>query len=129
MSFQCLFGKKKALKMPPKEKLTYVLPLLQVLRELSPKQQSIILGHLDDKSCATLCTTIRRVIQSKKLSDPEKRNLQRVLSSHKHCLRSLCNSKSVHSSSRRRNLQKLGGNPLLYILSTAIPLLLDIFKK
>lgn len=117
----------KKLPATTEKKMVYTLPFLQILSEMSPNQRTIILGHLDQKSCETLCSTIRSVVKSTKLKKQVKNQLQKHLTPHKACLRSLCKTKTFPS--QRRSLQKLGGNPLMLILASALPLLLNKLAK
>jgi len=112
------------------KKKQLLLPLMQSLMGMTPAQRTIILQHLDDHSQDMLIDTVQYVLQMgpKKLKKDDAGNLSHLLKDHKCDLRYLCNHKKTVKL-RRRRLKQMGGFPLGLVLSTAIPLLLSLFKK
>ena len=100
-----------------------VLPLLQCLRHLTPTQRTLLLPHLDDRSTATVCEAVRKVLAAR-LPRLLKDKLKRSLLEHKDSLRCL-SSPNRSLSSKRSTLPRMAGAPLSIILQTAIPLLVS----
>ena len=107
-----------------------ILPLLGVLKNLKPADRIIILAHLDDLSRDRLYETINQVLsQSSPLPSSKKKLLKRRLWAHRENLRYLTSRKRRSSKEKRRRLVHIGGNPLGYLLKTAVPLLLNLYGK
>jgi hypothetical protein len=106
-------------------RLRKVLPFLQVLKQLRPGQRSILLSHLDNESCEMVYEAVANVLKNPKVTPAKRRQLKKALAPHKKCLRSLV-SKKRSSGLKRKDLASVGGFPLGLVLSTAIPLLLNM---
>jgi len=106
------------------------LPLMQVLVGMTPAQRTIIVQHLNDEAQDMLLDSVKYVLQvaPKKMNSERKNNLSGALKEHKCNLRYLCDHKRTVKL-RRRRLRQMGGFPLGLILSTAIPMLLNLFTK
>lgn len=111
-----------------KKKLREVIPFLQTFKDLRPNQRSILIGHIDDKSCEILYEAIANVLRSPRISDGQRKKLRKILQAHKSCLRSLISNKTSRTL-KRKKLQQIGGFPLATILATAVPLVLDLLMK
>ena len=109
-------------------KLQKVLPFLQAIKNLNPAHRSVLMNHLDDDSWDLLFQTVSNVISNPLIPGKRKLHLKRQLSRYKAPLRHIAN-KNASKSSRKKKMLQMGGNPLALILSTAIPLLLDILRK
>ncbi len=106
-----------------------ILPLLGVLKNLKAADRIIILAHLDDLSRDSLYETINRVLsQSSPLPSSKKKLLKKKLWPHRDDLRYLTSQKKSNREKKRR-LVHMGGNPLGYLLKTAVPLLLNLYGK
>ena len=111
------------------------IPLFQILKELKPYQRQIILDHLDNDSCESLSYCIATVLKSKnkKISDQNKKELGSCIKDNKSLIiRILKEGKgSSHRQhlSKKRALAKIGGNPLGLILTTAIPILMELLNR
>ena len=101
------------------------VPLLQVLKELKPDQRTIILGHLDANGCCAITSCIREVIRNKKLPKKTKNKLRKVLGPQKDILRQLISAQKL--SKKKELLPSVGGS-LTLLISTAIPILLEIAR-
>lgn len=105
-----------------------VLPLLGVLKKLNSSERVIILSHLDSVSRDKLYETINLVLSSSSnLPANKKRQLRKKLWNYRDDLRFLSRKKRSPREKRRRLLQ-MGGNPMGYLLKTAIPLLLNLYS-
>jgi len=101
------------------------LPFMQTLKQINPSHRTILLGHLNDETCEALYEAVKNVLENPKITPSRRAMLRKRLSPHKKVLRNLV-KKSGSRSAKKKNLTKLGGNPLALILGTAIPLLLDV---
>lgn len=107
-----------------------LLPLLQTLMGMTPAQRTVVVAHLDTKSQDMLIDTIDYVLRMgrQKLPKDKAAELSEVLSEHKDDLRYVCDRKRPIKS-RRKRMQQIGGFPIGLVLSTALPLLLNLLKK
>ena len=110
------------------KKLSKLLPFLKVLNDINGQNRTILLSHINSESCSDLCETISNVLKNPSMGESERKRLRKMLSPHKQCLRSLV-KKNQSVKQKQKKLQKIGGSPLGVILSSAIPLLLDILVK
>ena len=102
------------------------LPLLQTLKELNQRQRCIVLSHLNDGSCESVCEAISNVVKNPKIKSSGK--LKRQLNPHKKALRFIANKRATVKQ-RRKKLVQLGGNPIAAILATAVPFLLNLLTR
>ena len=107
-----------------------VLPLMQTLVGMTPSQRTIIMHHLDDTSQDMLLDVVQYVLSSSenKLPKEKVQGLSEILSEHKCDLRYMCNNKKS-CKLRRRKMKQMGGFPLGLVLSAAIPMLLNLFRR
>lgn len=107
------------------------LPLFQVLKELKAYQRQIVIDHLDSKSCNSLSSCIKSVLKQGPKIKKNKKQLQlHIRQNQKELSRLFSNSKKKKSyHSKKKILARIGGNPLALILSTAIPMLMNLFRK
>ena len=111
-----------------KSHLKKVLPFLQMFKELRPVQRGILLDHLNDESCETLCETITNVLTNPKLAKGKRTKLKKVLAPHKNSLRSLTKPR-LSKKTKRKRLNQIGGFPIAAILGAAIPLLINLITR
>ncbi len=112
----------------PNKKKKVVLPLLHVLNSLSPDKRTIILAHLDFRTLDDLYQVTKHVLHTPKLPDLSREYLGKKLLPFKDTFRYLGNDAKSRGS-KRKKLMQVGGGPFKHILATAIPLLLDTYKK
>lgn len=106
------------------------VPLIQVLRHVSPDHRVILLDHFDDWTRDGLVQTIRQVLSGKKVPERQRLYLKTQLSPYKDDFRSLINPSGRQTSkSKKKALAQVGGKPMDCILNAAIPLLLETFPK
>ena len=128
------------------------LPLLSVLQRLHASDRQILIDHLDQNACDALSFCLTKVLQEGQIKKRKKKvdsqlvtklvrdnhfNFQRILGLNtqkkkkkttKKSSKSSNNTKKCLHKQKRLALAKIGGNPLAIILSTAIPLLLNMIK-
>lgn len=105
-----------------------LIPLLNILKSMKSKDRIIILAHLDEETRDALCATINSVLTSAKVPIETKLKLKKKLYRHKDDFRHL-SSEEATTSSKKKKLSQLGGNPMKVVLDAALPLLLDLFPK
>lgn len=117
-------------------KIKHHLPLLSVLQKLGANERQILVDHLDKDACDTLQFCLTKVLQEgKKRRKKTQSNLMTKLvrenQSNFECILGVCGKKKkkLTHKQKRLALAKIGGNPLALILSTAIPLLLNMIKS
>lgn len=105
------------------------LPLMQVLAKLKHYERQIVVDHLDEAGCKALKVCLKTVLRKKtKVPESLKPKLGRCFKQHRHLFAKLLADRSGGSAGKK-TLARLGGNPLALILSTAIPLLLDLIRR
>lgn len=112
-------------KMKNTKKIKKLLPFLQTMKEMRPAHRTIMLNHLDDESAENICEAAANVLRNDNLTQKQKTRLRRYLNPHKSTLRYIT-KKQVSIKNKKKKLSQIGGNPLSFILSTAIPLLLSV---
>jgi hypothetical protein len=111
-----------------KEKARKVLPLLRVLQDFKPKsRRSILLSHLDDESCEALYEAVANVMLSDRIHPTVRAKLKRILNRNREPL-TVLSDKEADPALKKRHLTQMGGGVLSLILSTAIPLLVDLLR-
>lgn len=107
------------------------IPLLQVLKEMKGYQRQIILSHLDNKSLELICDGVGCVFKKhpQQIDSRVRKKVFGVARQNRKKLQLLMSGRQKNLSSKKRALIQLGGNPLALILSTAIPLLMNLFRK
>jgi len=111
-------------------KVRKYLPLIQVLKELKPYQRQILVEHLDEDACKTLGFCVSTVL--KKGGGLSNRNqIKCCVKSNKLLIGKIIkpNKTKREGKAKQQALALFGGNPLALILSTAIPILLDLIRK
>ena len=111
-----------------KSKQKVLLPFLNLLKTLKPANRVILLSHLDDKTRDVLYETINSVLKSDSVPMRKRMFLRSKLWPFKEDLRYLANKKRTRKQ-KRSKLTQMGGAPLGYIVSTAIPLLLNLYTS
>ena len=98
------------------------LPLLQVIMELPEDQRLIVLEKLDPKAQKALesCVKVYFSLPPKK----NKEQFKNLRKTYGRPLKSII-SRSGNRISRRKALISMGGNPLAYILSAVLPILIS----
>ena len=104
------------------------IPFLSVLSDLSPKQRSIIVGHLDAPSCKVICEVVAGLATSRNLTARQKSKLKKLYAVHKKCFQDV-KKKKCSARVRRKRLGEVGGFPLGAILATAVPLLVQLVSS
>ena len=105
------------------------LPLFKLFRNLSKKDQLVLLPHLDEISQEAICSVISSCVQKAKLSKKKKDFLKKKLSKQKAGIRALSRDNGKLSKSQKNDLLiQLGGSPLSLLLSAAIPLISSLLK-
>jgi len=103
------------------------LSLLQALKSVRPECRDKLLEHLNDSGCEILFETIKNVLRNDKVKAHSRAKLKKVLAPHKNALRYI-SKKGKPLTLKKKRLRQIGGNPLTSILTTAIPLLLQIIS-
>jgi len=105
-----------------------ILPFLTSLEKLDPQAQHILLSHLDDESCKILCQIVYTVVKrAPKLEEGERAFLTQHIGDHGKNIRCILNGKESIKK-KKRALTEIGGNPLLAILGTAVPILFNLVR-
>jgi len=121
--------KTKKIKKLSESKANVLIPFVKTLASIkNPDHRCILMSHLDLDSCELIYETIFNVISNKSIPVKKRQQLQKVLQPHQNNLRYMAN-KNNKATLKKKRLTQIGGNPLGIILSTAIPLLLEAFKK
>ena len=108
------------------------IPLLQILKELKEHQRQIIIDHLDLSACSSLTKCISTVLMGDKKIHPNQRKIiAKLIKTNKTDLRKILGKKPSAKNHQKvkRDLARIGGNPLMFLLSAGIPLLLDLIRK
>ncbi len=105
-----------------------LLPMLQVLKAIKPDDRVILLNHFNDEAKDNIYKTITHVLNSDGVSRSRKRLLRNKLAPYKKTLNYFISPRSTPQGRRRRVVQ-LGGNPLSYVLSTALPMFVNLFAQ
>lgn len=120
--------------MPPSMKK--FLPLIHILEGLSDSERQIVLDHLDQPSLNAVTRAVKTVLADPTTVSPSHRNdLAKAVQQNKNHFTSLLNKKvgggkkKSSCCAQKRALTRIGGNPLAIILSTAVPLLIDLLRK
>lgn len=103
------------------------IPLLHTLNQLTNDQRQIIIDHLDPAACASLTNCVAVVLKKGKQklkSSKKKACLKRCVHSYKPQFSAIL-SPSTSVQGRQRALARVGGNPLGFILSAALPIVLE----
>ena len=100
------------------------IPLLQILSEMKGYQRQIILDHLDNESCVAVSDSILHLLKKTKNNNP---SIKKCVAENKRCFKSILNDKN--KKKKKRALAKVGGGPLGLILSSVVPLLVDLIVK
>jgi len=104
------------------------LELLELVKSIRPtKQRATLLKYLNEEGCERMYQTVANVLKNSKLDTKKREKLKCTLLPHKNTLRYLA-KKSKSKSLKKRKLEQLGGFPLTAILTTAIPLLIEVVR-
>ncbi len=106
------------------------LPLIQVLKEIKPYQRQIVVDHLDDDACQSLGFCVSTVL-SQGNSLINRKQVKCCVKANKSTIKNIIKSPKTKKQrqAKKHALAAFGGGPLALILSTAIPLLLNLLKK
>ena len=117
------------------------LPLLSVLQNLATYDRQILVDHLDKDACDALRFCLTKVLQEGKKKNKNKKKKKKTDSNlitklvrgnqnNFEQILGLGTKKKKNLSYKQKGLAlaKIGGNPLAFILSSAIPLLLNLIK-
>ena len=89
---------------------------------MKPSHRKIIIAHLDNDSLDCICEAITNILHNPNLTPHQLNKLRKQLSPYKNSLRYLSKK---NRKNKKKKLIEIGGNPLTYILSAAIPLLIN----
>lgn len=104
------------------------VPLLKVLCELKGYQRQILLEALDTNSTKTIKKSLALLLKKgHKLKCRDK--IQSCIKANKKCLGIILSPSGQSLKRTKKELVSLGGNPLLLLLASALPLILDLIKK
>ena len=102
------------------------MSLFKIMRDLPLDQQFVLLHHLDSQACNDLSSCILEVVSGKHLSKEQKEHLKDNLLPYKPLLRDLAKKSRKDTKDL---IPQLGGGGLSLLLSTGIPLLIDIARR
>lgn len=105
-----------------------LLPLLSVLKSISPQKRIILLAHFDDETRDGLCKTIVEVQSSPKIPFYRRNSIRKCLAPYKKHLNVIA-SKGNSRASKKKRLAQMGGGAMTKVLKTAVPLMLNLFQK
>lgn len=105
-----------------------LLPLLQVLKHIKPEDRIILLSHFSDEAKDDLYKTISHVLLTDSVPKRRRRTLHAKLAPYKKIIKNLMSSRTSPRGKRKRVVQ-LGGNALGYVLSTAVPMFVNLFAS
>lgn len=109
------------------KKLKETIPMLEILKELKPYQRQIIIEHLDDGACESLQECLTTVLK-KGQNSTYKKKISKCINENRKTFEHILAVKK-NKKNQRKLLARVGGNPLGFILSAAVPLLLDLVLK
>jgi len=114
--------------MHPSKLRTY-LPLIQVLKELKPYQRQLVVEHLDSEACQTLGFCLSTVLQ-KGSNLSNKNQIKCCVKANKVLIGKILKppKSKKGQKAKQQALTLFGGSPLALILTTAIPMLLNLLK-
>lgn len=118
---------KSRVKARPKARPSEMLPLLHILRLMKPQHRVVVMSHFDEHTRENLYDTIDDVLTSDRVPFRKRLFLKSKLSEHKKLLRAITN-KAKTSGERKKRLLQFGGAPMSHLLTTALPLLLNLYK-
>ena len=113
--------------MPINQSVKEFLPVLQVLKTMSPQSRMFFFHHMDDKTRDQLYAVINHVLLSEDIPKSKKKYLKEKLGPYKDTLRYLSDSKKSKKK-KKKKLVQIGGGPMNHVIKAAIPLLLNLFK-
>lgn len=111
-----------------KRDLERLLPLLSVLRSVSPEKRVILLSHFDDATRDAICRAVTFTLTTERLSKSTRKRLKQRLEPYREDFRYIIRPKGSPPGKRRRLLQ-VGAGPMNHVIRAAIPLLLNMFPK
>jgi len=103
------------------------IPILQALCSLREPQRRIILAHVNDETCAYVCQAVDAVLHCETLTRHKKEKLKRLLSNNKKHYRYIAKKKNCMK--KKKNILPHLGAGLGWLLSAAIPLLIQLLSK
>ncbi len=104
------------------------LPLFYVLSELKDYQRQIIINALSNDADKAIIESISFLLKNgKKL--PVKKSISRCVRDNKTDIQCLLNKNKQAAKLYKKKLTKLGGNPIGFILSAVLPLILNKLIK
>ena len=121
---------KKSGKSPKSKQMSQTLfkkkmSLFKIMRDLPLDQQIVLLHHLDSRACNDIRNCVKKVISGKHLSEEQSSQLKNNLLPYKPLLRDIV---KTPSKGTKELIPQLGGG-LSLLLSTGIPILIDIARK
>lgn len=103
------------------------IPLLYVLNQLKDYERQIIVDSLDSEATAAIERCVRTALVKKKRGGGQDQ-LQAHIRQNKEGFGRIL-KKGGKAQTKRRELARLGGNPLATIITTALPLLVKAVAK
>lgn len=101
------------------------IPLLYVLNQLKDYERQIIIDSLDEEATQAIERCVTTVLQKKrKLGGGQQEKLQTCIQQNSEGFGNIL--KRGKGRTKRRELARLGGNPLAMIIATALPMLMKL---
>ena len=109
-----------------KNRFKEFLPLLNVLRKLHPDNRSIIIDSLEGSHVNNICHCINKVLRCGSLTKKKKSLFRNRLSPYKSLIREIDRCRVSKKRKILGVLNQKGSGVLSLLLTTAIPLILDL---
>lgn len=107
--------------------LKRVLPFLDTIKNIRPKQRVLLFSHLDNQTRDLLYASLTYLLTSPKVPVGTRLMLKKKLAPLRESFQTLINRGSSVSK-KKKTLIQIGGAPsMTYAIRQVIPLLLDIF--
>lgn len=104
------------------------LPFLQIVGELHPSKRQILIPLLNDRACQALSHCVKLVLEEGKATAAPNvvKRLKKCLTKNKLEFKHILDSDK--KSVQRKALTTIGGNPLAFLIASAIPMLVNLLK-
>ena len=109
-----------------KKRLSVMIPLLETLKQMDNKQQTLLLDHLDDNAYDMIYDSVARTLQKVKKGERDK--FSEMLSPFKQDLQHVIR-RSKGGGVKKKVIKSIGGGPLTSLLSAAVPILVELFAN
>lgn len=106
-----------------------VLPLLDTIKNIRPKQRVVLFSHMDDETRDMIYQSLTHLLTSQKVPVKTRLMLKKKLNPFRKSFQLLMDKKKSPKFKQKVLLQMGGAPSMSYALRQAIPALLDMFKK